>query len=57
VAVAAGNALREGPDDVALRGALSSLATHPDVVVREHAAWALAQRAQRLAGFTPSADR
>ena len=54
VAVAAGNALREGSDDAALCGALSSLATHPDVVVREHAAWALAQRAMRPTGFKAS---
>jgi epoxyqueuosine reductase len=42
VAVAAGNALRNEDDD-ALRSALQSLAGHPSPLVREHAAWALAQ--------------
>jgi epoxyqueuosine reductase len=49
IATAAGNALREDAGDAALVAALSSLAAHPDVAVREHVAWALAQRAMRPA--------
>jgi epoxyqueuosine reductase len=48
VAVAAGNALR-GEDDAPLRAALQERAGHPSELVREHVAWALAQRS------TPSA--
>lgn len=44
VAVALGNAWREtGRPE--LRAALQSRADHPDPVVAEHVAWALAQRA------------
>jgi epoxyqueuosine reductase len=57
VATAAGNALRQGSDDGALRGALSDLTAHPDLAVREHAVWALAQRDLRPAGFSPPIDR
>ena len=42
VALAAGNALRHA-NDPALRAALNSHAEHPDEVVREQVAWALAQ--------------
>ena len=42
VAVAAGNALRVA-DDVGLRAALQDRLSHPGALVREHAAWALAQ--------------
>jgi len=41
VAVAAGNALRQG-NDPALRAALQALAQHPSALVREHVDWALA---------------
>jgi len=44
VAVAAGNALRQG-EDTDLRQALAAHSDHPSAVVREHVAWALAQRA------------
>ncbi len=44
VAVAAGNALRQS-EDTDLRQALARHSEHPSVVVREHVAWALAQRA------------
>jgi len=46
VALAAGNALRQG-DDAVLRAALGAHATHPDAVVREQVAWSLAQVATR----------
>jgi epoxyqueuosine reductase len=49
VAVAAGNALRD-QDDPPLRAAVQAVADHPSEVVREHVAWALAQRS------TPSAN-
>ncbi len=49
VAVAAGNALRQG-EDVALRQALGGLREHPSALVREHVDWALAQGAARGAG-------
>jgi epoxyqueuosine reductase len=42
VAVAAGNALREGHED-ALVAALDALKGHPAALVREHVEWALAQ--------------
>ena len=42
VAVAAGNALRQG-DDPGLRGAVLAVAAHPSELVREHVAWALAR--------------
>ncbi len=42
IAVAMGNALREGPD-AAIRLALQTGAVHPSPLVREHVAWALAQ--------------
>ena len=42
VAVAAGNALRQG-DDPVLRAAVQAVAAQPSELVREHAAWALAQ--------------
>ncbi len=45
VAVAAGNALRVA-DDAPLRAALSPHLAHASALVREHAAWALAQHAQ-----------
>jgi len=46
IAVALGNALRvaDAPNTAALRSALASRAEHPSVLVREHVAWALAQR-------------
>ncbi|HWP12794.1 MAG TPA: tRNA epoxyqueuosine(34) reductase QueG [Ramlibacter sp.] len=44
IAVAIGNALR-ARDDAQLRAALQSRAGHPDPLVREHVAWALAQQA------------
>ncbi|HSW16090.1 MAG TPA: tRNA epoxyqueuosine(34) reductase QueG [Ramlibacter sp.] len=44
VAVAAGNALRQG-EDATLRAALAARADDPSALVREHVAWALAQRA------------
>lgn len=50
-AVAAGNALRAG-DDPPLRAVLQALADHPSELVREHAAWALAQSPPS----TPSAN-
>jgi epoxyqueuosine reductase len=43
VAVAAGNALRV-QEDAALRAVLQERTAHPSALVREHAAWALAQR-------------
>jgi epoxyqueuosine reductase len=43
IAVAMGNALR-GAQDADLRSALAERAQHPDPLVREHVAWALAQR-------------
>ncbi|MFY8105083.1 MAG: tRNA epoxyqueuosine(34) reductase QueG [Ramlibacter sp.] len=43
VTVAAGNALRV-QDDAALREALAVRSGHPSALVREHVAWALAQR-------------
>jgi epoxyqueuosine reductase len=43
VAVALGNAWRAS-GDAALQQALAARAGHPDAVVREHVAWALAQR-------------
>jgi epoxyqueuosine reductase len=43
VAVALGNALRAGSAQA--RAALEARATHPSALVREHVAWALAQRA------------
>ncbi len=43
-AVALGNALR-ARDDAAIRAALQARAAHPDALVREHVAWALAQEA------------
>ncbi|RYF44030.1 MAG: tRNA epoxyqueuosine(34) reductase QueG [Comamonadaceae bacterium] len=48
IAVALGNALRvdEGPGRDGLRAALQTRAAHPDALVREHVAWALAQHAQ-----------
>jgi epoxyqueuosine reductase len=46
VAVAAGNALR-GAADADLGGAVRALLDHPSALVREHAAWALAQDAER----------
>ena len=47
IAVALGNALRvaDAPNAAALRSALASRAEHPSALVREHVAWALAQRA------------
>ena len=42
LAVAAGNALRQG-DDAPLRTALQRWLTHPSELVREHVQWALAQ--------------
>ena len=42
LAVAAGNALRQG-EDAPLRAALQRWRTHPSEVVREHVQWALAQ--------------
>ncbi|RJP72467.1 MAG: tRNA epoxyqueuosine(34) reductase QueG [Comamonadaceae bacterium] len=42
IAVALGNALREGPD-AAIAQALHTRAEHPGALVREHVAWALAQ--------------
>ena len=50
IAVALGNALRaqqEGLQRDGLRTALHARAAHPDALVREHVAWALAQDAQR----------
>ena len=44
VAVALGNAWRE-TGQPELKAALQSHANHPDAVVAEHVAWALAQRA------------
>jgi epoxyqueuosine reductase len=46
IAIALGNALREADAGLAgtLRSALQSRADHPSAVVREHVAWALAQR-------------
>ncbi len=44
VAVAAGNALRQG-EDPDLRAALQARAGHPSALVREHVAWALVQPA------------
>jgi epoxyqueuosine reductase len=44
VAVAMGNALRVA-DEAAIRAALAARAGHPSALVREHVAWALAQRA------------
>lgn len=46
IAVALGNALRAG-DDADVRAALQSRADHPSALVREHVAWALAQREVR----------
>jgi epoxyqueuosine reductase len=46
LAVAAGNALRV-QDDAPLVAALHALLDQPSELVREHAAWALAQRAER----------
>ena len=43
VAVAAGNALRSGPAPEGLRAALQRQSQHPEGLVREHVAWALAQ--------------
>ena len=43
IAVAMGNALRVRSDS-AIEGALRALADHPSPLVREHVAWALAQR-------------
>jgi epoxyqueuosine reductase len=43
IAVALGNALRS-QDDALLRAALQARAVHPSALVREHVAWALAQR-------------
>jgi epoxyqueuosine reductase len=43
IAVALGNALRV-QDDAGLRAALQARADHPSALVREHVAWALAQR-------------
>lgn len=43
IAVALGNQLRVAPDDDVLR-ALQARADHPGELVREHVAWALAQR-------------
>jgi len=43
VAVAAGNALREGAGNPLLRERLAAMADHPSALVREHAAWALEQ--------------
>ncbi|MEY4654263.1 MAG: hypothetical protein RI884_2844 [Pseudomonadota bacterium] len=43
VAVAAGNALRQ-EEDAGLREALVARSVHPSTLVREHVAWALAQR-------------
>ena len=54
VAVAAGNALRAA-DDPALRAALETLAQHPGELVREHVAWALAQK-PCIPPSTPSAN-
>ncbi len=48
LSVAAGNALRRAPDAV-LRAAVARRAQHSSPLVREHAAWALAQDAQREA--------
>ncbi|MFN7123075.1 MAG: tRNA epoxyqueuosine(34) reductase QueG [Hydrogenophaga sp.] len=42
IAVAMGNALREGPD-AEVAQALHTRAEHPSALVREHVAWALAQ--------------
>lgn len=56
IAVAMGNALRAGRADTqakALRASLQAQADHPNEVVREHVAWALAQNFQRS---TPSAN-
>jgi epoxyqueuosine reductase len=52
IAVAMGNALRRH-DDVAMRAALSAQAGHPDPVVREHVAWALAQNVAHGAAGAP----
>ena len=41
IAVAMGNALRQG-EDPAIRAALQARLAHPDTIVREHVAWALA---------------
>jgi epoxyqueuosine reductase len=49
VAVAMGNALRQAPAP-GLEAALQARAEHPSALVREHVAWALAQRS------TPSAN-
>ena len=38
-----GNALRQG-EDPAIRAALAERTIHPSPLVREHVAWALAQR-------------
>lgn len=46
IAVAMGNALAKN-DDADIRAALQARLEHPDPVVREHVAWALAQHAQR----------
>ena len=46
IAVALGNALRAAEDAgrrAELRAALASRAEHPEALVREHVAWALAQ--------------
>jgi epoxyqueuosine reductase len=43
IAVAMGNALRRG-EDAQVRAALQARAGHPSALVREHVAWALAQR-------------
>jgi epoxyqueuosine reductase len=44
IAVSLGNALRAG-EDATVRAALQARADHPSELVREHVAWALAQRA------------
>jgi epoxyqueuosine reductase len=47
IAVAMGNALRQG-EDPAIRAALLAQAQHPDEMVREHVAWALAQNPRTI---------
>lgn len=44
LAVGLGNALRRNPGDAGLAAALKARASHPSELVREHVAWALAQR-------------
>jgi epoxyqueuosine reductase len=51
IAVALGNALRAGESGAA--EALATRAAHPRELVREHVAWALAQRPARASAATP----